>query len=263
MKEKITIAIAKIQNAATHFVKPATLCSFGKDSMVLLHLVRSAGFDWPVVFYREPHFPSKYAFANKVIEDWDLTVYDYPARTRSVLSKNGHVEVMGHYPFGSGEILLPTGLYEPSNFNERYLCAKDDVLARATGDFRVPWSAVMVGHKDCDHDPLQGSLTLKLDQKQTLGCPTMVFPIRDWTDENIWKYSEENNVPIHLDRYEKVDGKWREKENRTKNPDWFPSCSRCIDKSKGDYVFCPKSGGVINNISAAVPEPILPTYYGK
>lgn len=228
----------------------------------MLHLVRAAGYDWPVVFYREPFFPKKYDFANRVISEWGLTVYDYHPRFRTVFSRNGNVEIIGHYPFGKSEIMVPTGLYEPDNFSEKFLCAKDDVLSRAVGEFNVPWSAFVVGHKDCDKDPLQGDLKLHLDQKQTPGCPTMVFPIRNWTDEDVWNYSENYGVPIHTDRYEKVDGKWREKNDRSLNPDWFPSCARCIDCEAGEYVFCPKVNGVINNVGKQVPTPAFPAYYG-
>jgi hypothetical protein len=263
MEKLIAASIEKIHGIAKNFVRPAVLCSFGKDSMVLLHLVRKAGYDWPVVFYREPHFPAKYDFANSVISKWNLSVYDYPARFRTVLSKNGGLEVVAHYPFGKSEILVPVGVYEPENFDGKYLCSKDDILSRATGEFNVPWSAFVVGHKDSDTDPIQGSLKLHLDQKQTPGCPTMTFPIRGWTDKDIWQYSEEHGVPIHLDRYEKVDGEWSEKKDRSLNPDWFPACSRCIDKTAGEYVYCPKAKGVINNIGFQVPAPALPTYYGQ
>ena len=263
MENLILSSIEKIQGIAKRFARPAVLCSFGKDSMVLLNLVREAGFDWPVVFYREPHFPQKYAFANKVISDWDLTVYDYPARFRTVIENNGGLEVIGHYPFGGSEIMVPTGLFEPENFEGKWLCAKDDVLLRPTGDFDVPWSVMLVGHKDCDQDPIQGSLKLHLDQKQTPGCPTISFPIRNWTDEDVWNYSESHNVPIHTDRYEKVDGKWGEKQDGSLNPDWFPACSRCIDKTAGEYVYCPKVKGVINNVGNLIPFAVVPTYYGQ
>lgn len=262
MEKLIENSISKIHGVAKNFSRPAVLCSFGKDSMVLLHLVRAAGYDWPVVFYREPYFPKKYDFANRVISEWGLTVYDYPARFRTVMAKNGSIEVMGHYPFGKSEIMLPTGLHEPEDFNGKYLCAKDDILSRPVGDFQVPWSVVLIGHKDCDSNPLQGNMKLRLDLKQTPGCPTAAYPIRGWTDEDIWAYSESRGVPIHTDRYEKVDGKWGEKADRSLNPDWFPSCARCIDKTAGEYVFCPKVKGVINNVGHLVPEPIMPTYYG-
>ena len=146
---------------------------------------------------------------------------------------------------------------------ERFLCSKSDVLLKPVGNFNVPWDAVIVGHKDSDTDPLQGSLKLHLDQKQTIGCPTMVFPLRDWTDADIWEYSEEYGVPIHLDRYEKIDGKWGEKVDRSLNPDWFPACSRCINAGGSEYVHCPKIGGMINNIGKQLPATQVPTYYGN
>lgn len=262
MKAKIESSLDCIHTVARNFQRPAVLCSFGKDSMVLLNLVREAGYNWPVVFFREPFMAQKYDFAHQVAKDWGLEVHDYPARFRSVLARNGGVEVIGHYPFGRGEILLPTGLYEPTEgFGAEWLCAKDDVLARATGDFKVPWDCMVVGHKSSDHDPLQGDLKLHLDYKQTPGCPTLAFVIRNWTDADVWEYTETHGVPVHTTRYNKADG-WKEHADRALNPDWFPACSRCINKQEGEYVYCPKIGGVINNLGASLPEPTLPTYYG-
>lgn len=262
MQAKIEYSLEAIHTVARNFRHPAVLCSFGKDSMAMLNLVREAGYNWPVVFYREPFMAQKYDFAHQISKDWGLEVYDYPARFRSVLARNGGVEVIGHYPFGKSEIMLPTGLYEPADFHGEWLCAKDDMLARSTGDFRVPWDCMVVGHKDSDTDPLQGSLTLKLDFKQTPGCPMLAFVIRNWTDEDVWAYTKARNVPIHRARYNEADG-WKEHADRTANPDWFPACARCINKQEGEYVYCPKIGGVINNIGASLPEPALPTYYGQ
>lgn len=263
MPPHVQESLDQIKRLGQNFLRPAVLSSFGKDSLVLLDLVKQAGFAWPVVFFREPRFPEKYAFANRVIEDSGLTVYDYPARGRSVLAQNGRVEIVNHYPFGAKEILVPMNLHEPEGFVGKYVCAKDDLLSAPVGNFAVPWGVFLCGHRDKDNDPTQGSLKLHVDQKQTVGCPTIAFPLRAWTDEQIWAYIQEHDLPIHADRYEYRNGAWLEKENKAANPDWFAACSRCLDKNGPEYVYCPKARGMINNIGKEVPQTNVPTYYGE
>lgn len=263
MKDKIESSLDLIRTVSESYTRPAVACSFGKDSMVLLHLVRSAGHRWPVIFFREPFMPEKFQFANRVILEWGLTVHDYPPRFRTVISGEAGVDIANHYPFGSSEVVMPTRLYEPDNFSGKWLCGRDEVLGLPTGDFRLPWDCILVGHKNTDQDERYGKVPLHLDYRQKMGSPTMAFAIRNWTDSDIWEYTVENNLPIHHTRYEQKDGVWGEREDRQENPEWFPACTRCIDRTAGEYVFCPKLGAVINNVGPEIPQPTMPTYYGE
>ena len=252
-----------ISSVMGRFKNPAIMCSFGKDSMAMLYLIRNMGLRLPVVFFREPFYPEKYSFANRIIEELGLTVYDWPSRARSILHSKGGLEVISHYPFGAQTMMLPTGLFEPEDAQKERLCAKDDILLKPIGDFIVPWDVIFVGHRDDDVDPIQGKVKLKTDIVQSPRCPSVAFPIRNWTHRDVWDFTEENGVPVHSERYEKVDGNWREKEDKSKNPDWFPACSRCIDPRNEAFVFCPKLRATISNIGGSIPQTQVPSYYGN
>jgi hypothetical protein len=45
--------------------KPAILCSFGKDSLVIVHLTRELGLKLPIIYHRNHWFPEKNAFADR------------------------------------------------------------------------------------------------------------------------------------------------------------------------------------------------------
>jgi hypothetical protein len=77
LESKIDEAQNLVHKVLAQAKTPAIMSSFGKDSMVMLHLIRSLKRDLPIVFYRESFMPKKYRFANAVIDEWDLTVYDY------------------------------------------------------------------------------------------------------------------------------------------------------------------------------------------
>ena len=59
---------------------------------------------------------------------------------------------------------------------------------------------------------------------QTAGV-NAVFPLRHWTDQDVWDYTELNRVPYDKRRYQnraELDDKWL-------NPDYVHACTACID----------------------------------
>ncbi len=238
----------KIQRAKTlsravirRALRPAVMSSFGKDSMVLVHLLRSEGYRLPVIFHREPFLPRKYAFARKVTALWNLTVYDFPPLETAVQRKGDAWEIVNYYPAGLKPVMLPTGLVPPAE-GERPLCALHDLYLKPTGTFNYPWDIVFVGHKSCDTDPIYGAVPLAADFARNIGSASGAFPLRDFTDEDVWAYHGRFNLPIHHERYEQVDGAWRERDDKRHNPDYFPACWACMVPD-GSAVACPRLGG--------------------
>ena len=82
-----------------------------------------------------------------------------------------------------------------------------------------------------------------------------MFPLRDWTHEDVWEYIESNNVPYDSDRYEKTDGKWGEKLDKRHNMDYVHACTNCIDcrSTAPKFTHCPKLDMIVENISSIVP----------
>lgn len=247
--------------------RPIILCSFGKDSMVLLHLLREMGLhDLPLLFHREPFLPRKYDFANRIIRDWNLTVYDYaPAQVAVV--KNGEVmELVNYYQAGwLGDQPyynhLPTGIVEPVA-GEPFLCGKADLLEKPTGNFNFIWDLAFIGHKASDVDPIIGPMPVKVDLVQNPGGCDNAYPIRHFTDEDVWEYHKRFNVPIHADRYDETNG-FQEFSDKRDNPDYFECCTRCFDRDQPAVVTCPKTGLQLTNISKRVRyvEPLKMDYY--
>jgi 3'-phosphoadenosine 5'-phosphosulfate sulfotransferase (PAPS reductase)/FAD synthetase len=109
------------------------MCSFGKDSMVLLHLCRSMDFKWPVLFHREPFMPHKYRFANQIIDDWNLTVYDYRPSAVSIMKKGHTMEIVNEYQIGTQTCVVPTGICSIEGEKE-FICGLEDLLCKPTGN---------------------------------------------------------------------------------------------------------------------------------
>jgi hypothetical protein len=70
------------------YKNPAIMCSFGKDSMVMLHLMRKFNLPLPIVFYRDPWFPKKYDFADRMIAEWGL--YPLTVLPKPIIDERTH-----------------------------------------------------------------------------------------------------------------------------------------------------------------------------
>lgn len=236
LEEKIAHAQGVIQSTLRGWKNPAVMCSFGKDSMVVLHLVRQVA-DLPVIFHREPFQHHKYAFASRVIKEWDLSIYDYlPVRTE-VQEQDGEFEIVKHYQVGARTCSVPVGIREPAG---RLICGLNDIYLCPKGSIAYPWDVVFHGHKSTDSDPIMGDVPLGADSVRALDYASVSFPIRHFTDADVWEYTERFGLPVHGERYEKTAGGWRERADKTDNPDYINACVACM--SGGAFVECPKLG---------------------
>lgn len=242
--------VKEAKNLIERFVvAPVVLSSFGKDSMVLLDLIKKTNKKYPIIFWKEPFLPKKYSFANKIILDNDYTVYDYPPLETTVTKEGENFEIINYYQIGNNPIetiYLPTGIVSPIS-SEEYLCGLEDIYNKPKGTFNFPWATIFLGHKNSDIDLILGSVKLK-ENYFTHNNKTFVYPIKAFTDQDIWEYTEKENLPINSLRYNK-DNNWKEFSDYTYNPDYFPVCISCMDKDNKAQVLCPKTNKLIPNIS--------------
>lgn len=259
--DKVTTAKEFIHAIFDRYARPCVLWSGGKDSMVLLHLVRLfAPKRFDVVCWREPWLPIKQRFVNKIIEEWNLTVWDWHPEAVALCKGQGRIDVLNHYSFGAKTMMLARGTERPRE-GEAWLCGRDTFLSRPRQKFPLPWDVAFHGHKSVDYDPCSGAVPLETDLMDSPGMVGCAFPLRHWSDEEIFKYTELFHVPIDELRYRKgKDGKWKVLPYQETNPDYYPACFKCLDPDEGEYVACPKLKLQINNVSSHVlwQAPSLP-----
>jgi 3'-phosphoadenosine 5'-phosphosulfate sulfotransferase (PAPS reductase)/FAD synthetase len=265
LDRKIADAKTLIERVLRVYHKPIVMSSFGKDSMVLLWLLKSMGSKLPILFHREPFFPDKYEFANRIIQQEDFTVYDYPPSSTGVIKNNTHIEIVNFYDIGGGRVAyLPTGIRDflPTI---PYLCGLGDLYQKPTGNFSFPWDLAFVGHKSTDCDPMFGNVPLKVDVKLNPGSCNYAFPLRHFTDEDVWEYHRRFDVPVNEKRYDPENG-FRERRSIRFNPDYHYACTRCMDRDGLQSVLCPLIGGEVTNISGLlryVEFGDLPDYFAQ
>jgi 3'-phosphoadenosine 5'-phosphosulfate sulfotransferase (PAPS reductase)/FAD synthetase len=252
-QDKINHATALLR----YFPEPrALMCSFGKDSMVLLHLIREVlprtellahSYPVQVLYHRHPWFPVKHEFADSIIRSWNLEVHDYLPVACGVKTKEDMIELVARYQFGNSVMDLPVNIEEPGNRRE-YACGLQWILRPKATAMTWNWKTVFIGHKSSDVDPFEGHVPLKHDAAK-VGNINLVFPLRHWTDDDVWDYIEKNNVPYDKRRYAgrlEVPDHWL-------NPDYLHACTRCVDpRTTSADVMCPKLNRMISNVGDKV-----------
>jgi hypothetical protein len=235
--------------------RSALAWSGGKDSMVLLHILHSLGVKMPVIFFKEPWQPEKYSFQNSVIELYGLEVYTWHPSSSAFQQNGDEFEVQNVYQLNTSTMTCPTGITAPVA-GKPFACAIDILNRPKQAALFANWDMVWIGHKSCDSDPiLGGDAGTRINARFGQGWVNFMFPLRDWSHDEIWEYIEHNGVPWDKNRYEKVDGKYREKEDKAMNVDYVHACTACIDKrpEAKKFVYCPKFKGMVENASSRYP----------
>jgi len=227
---------------------PIVATSFGKDSLVLLHILLQMGYKFPCIFFKEPFMPKKYAFANAVILAWDLQVYDWRPQMTAVQQNGDEFEIQNYYSIGGGHhITCPTGILPPKE-GEPFLCAYTDLYNKPvqTGELVHSFDLCLVGHRGDDTDPIYGDAGTEIEYRVNPESIDLSFPLAHWSEDDIWQYIHEHKVPYDKARYPDR----QQLEDISTNPDYFHACTRCMDQRGPAFVECPKLGMKIENISS-------------
>lgn len=237
--EKEQSALALIEEGLGCAQRPISLCSFGKDSITMLHLIRRLYAKIPVMYFRIAKFPEKQAHAQKVAQLWDMEVHDGLPSATIDLSREQFFEVLHAYSVGvnpetgqPGFIYLATGIQPRQEHDERYLCAWDDLILRPKGDMEWVWDVTFHGQKSCDDIGIADSGTI-IEPIAQIGNTKVVNPLHDWSNDDVWEYIHRYEVPYDTQRYDEGDKKG--------SPDAYPTCYTCLEsRTYQEGAWCPK-----------------------
>ena len=247
-------SLEKIRAVLKQYRQPAVLSSFGKDSMVLLHLVHNAGEKLPVICHETPFMRHKWAFGQIVAAQYGLTLHDAPPHSVVLQRSDDGVELVWQYEIGPGKLMgFQRQAIEPVSGKD-WVCGLRDVLGTPTASAPCRWDALLSGQRSADVNRKYGKMPLAVDALNHGGLAAdVVFILREWSDDQVWDYIAENKIAVNTERYERQGKRWLEKEDKWHSNDWVHACTRCIDCKGPDVVKCPLTGMEINNVSAAAP----------
>ena len=254
MKEKIKKSIELIKENLATSINPIIWSSFGKDSIVLIDLINKIDNTVPVLFQKEYICPEKYEHADRFIKKYNLTVYSFPPISTAVqytdFEGSVEYEVQNYYSLTNGKTFtIPTGIVD--NPNSKVCCLKS-IYMKPNAHVNYMWDMQFIGHKDCDDDAFYESIKLSDYTYEKEGIPKTVFPLKDWTHEDIWQYIDDHNLDYNRNRYIRTGKSWRgQQKDTTYNPDYFECCLECM-KPNRTKVNCPVMQQEINSVSSAI-----------
>lgn len=208
--DALTEARLNIRAALATAASPAVLCSFGKDSMLLLALCREVSPYIPVLWYRTGQDER---FAKQIIRDWGLTAFS-PAPSDVYLLTNGNERAIVHEYSWGGETLPMVSDLAPG---ER--CSLTAYPDRTRPLF-WPFDLVLVGYKDSDTHWTKGDAPL-FQEGTTVGKAIYLAPIRHMSDTQVLAAIHDLEIP-----YRPVE-------------DSLPLCTECMT-GKSNEVWCPE-----------------------
>lgn len=250
MMTKLDNTIAKLTEWFKKFDQPVMMSSFGKDSMVMLFIVfRIMEKRIPVIYHGVPWEPWKNDWAQNIIKIWNLEVYDYLPLISGIKVKPDRLEIVHRYQMGEqprSAIDIPVNILPRKDGH--FQCGVH-MLARPKGTILYQWNLTLIGHKDCDVDQFDGHVPLKSDLVEMKDMPALGFPLKDWSDEELWEFIEQRRIPVQYGtRY--IERK--EIDFKDFNNDYIEACTACIDPRNPEKVLCPLVNMEINNVSGAV-----------
>ena len=261
MLPHVANALTHLETALVAAKHPRLLCSFGKDSVVVLDLAAAHGLR-DVLLFEDPYEVMDWAHVRTCTQRWNLSV-KMPPRGRSQLYfVNGQAHLLSLPPVArAAYVAVPTTLrvdsaITPTNF----VCTDDDL--RATHGATVAWETdlLVLGYKLVDTEAracgfgqqhLNGAAwQAHRDRMAQLGPHFDFIPARGvrgcaplfgWTDADVWSYVEAAKLPVSSLVY---DLKTLQKRPAP------PACARCHDPAGPIEVFCPKWDTTLLNLGA-------------
>jgi sulfate adenylyltransferase subunit 2 len=190
-------AIHIFREVAAEFDNPVMLYSIGKDSSVLLHLARKAFFPGRVPFpllhvNTGWKFKEMIEFRDKIVKEYDLDLISYT-------NPRGETENVTPFSHGSAlytDIMKTEALrqaLDAGQFDAAFGGARRDEDASRAKEriysFRTP------DHK-WDPRNQRPELWNIYNGMVRKGESVRAFPLSNWTEVDIWRYIEAENIPL-------------------------------------------------------------------
>jgi phosphoadenosine phosphosulfate reductase len=195
MEAKIKRAKELIKAAIEKYPKTAVACSFGKDSIVTVHLAQQVKKDiqvFSVMTKFKPKETLEYLVKMNKEMDMALKVFLVSDRIPDIFNGNG-LDI---------ELLSPEEFFEKARkarekMGQEIYCMDPDECCRM---LKVEPTKEAVKHLDCWICGLrntEGRTRKDYQEIERRGNLVKVNPILGWTEADVWRYMALNNLPVH------------------------------------------------------------------
>lgn len=192
---KIERAHMLIIDTLQHFKNNVVACSWGKDSIVLLHLVRDFCPNVKVVFHNTGvEFPETYQFRDKILSEWKLPNYTETMPIMPVMDcfrKYGYPKP--RQMAGQGKQRTPMCCKLAKELPAKRWCKANNIECEFVG---LQASESMVRRLSFLRE---GESFYSKTSKHQIVRPLMI-----WTDKDVWEYQKLFDIPYNT-LYDKLE----------------------------------------------------------
>jgi sulfate adenylyltransferase subunit 2 len=186
-----------LREAAAQFARPVLLYSIGKDSSVLLHLARKAFHPAPIPFPLL-HIDTTYEYP-EILEFRDWFVTEIGARLVVYTNRQAVREGANPYDLGTArccQLLRTQALVQAlkeGGYDAAFGGARRDE-ERSRAKERVFSFRDRNGHWDpkTQRPELWSIYNGRVDPGESM----RIFPLSNWTEADVWRYIEMENIPV-------------------------------------------------------------------
>ena len=197
MQQKIEHAKELIRESVeTYGERVAVGCSWGKDSMVLLHLALEVNPKIPVFSILTIHKPKEtFQYAKMISEKYDFNPNIYMVGEKIPKELNGmNVTLLAAQEYKKEAERIKSESGREIYYEDPDLCCqllKVVPTRHAYKDMNL--QAWFSGLRKTE-----GHTRTFLDEKEKRSdMEIKINPILDWVENEVWRYLEDNNIPIH------------------------------------------------------------------
>lgn len=163
--ERVRHSLTLISKALWEYERIAVACSFGKDSMVMLHLVRRLNPNIAVFAVMTPFKPKEtWEFMEQVRKEWNLNLKVYQSKEK-----------------------VPPNLHKTDPDKCCYIFKVKPTI-EAVKDLDA-WIAGL--------RKTEGITRAIFDEVEKKGELVKVNPILEWTEADVWRYTAVHQLPVH------------------------------------------------------------------
>ena len=192
-----------IRESLSQAKNPALLCSFGKESLVLLKLTREIKPDISIFYFGD----KLSRLAETIIKDDDLQVYSYAPADRYLVPNGDGYSLIDEYSFGQVRVPLISDLKLGEN------CELEKLPTVRTSLFNWQSDLTLWGYRALDVHPL---VKIRFPQRFPLGDTVMDAPLWNWTERDVFNAVEELRISYEPEQSEvEVCGRCFEEINQT------------------------------------------------
>lgn len=169
MIDKINHSKELIAKAISIYPNIAIASSFGKDSVVLIHLAQQIKPDIKIFSVMTPYkFKETRDYKDKLTKEWNLNITTYEASELGMLLYKKDIEQCCNY-------------------------YKVEPTKRAIKELQL--DAWITGLRNTEGGEMREKFTKEIETKED-GL-VKVNPILSWTEKDIWLYHAVNSIPVH------------------------------------------------------------------